>query len=124
MATNPIPADMQSVMEAIAALTAQVTAITAQVQSLVTASENNATIATTASTFAMTLGQVNIEEVINYSDKVGLRLWKAAIEALPTKFDMKASGIAAFIEGMKAKAKNLDRHRAPSKSPVLKMMLV
>ena len=55
MATNSISADMQSVMEAIAALTAQVTAITAQVQTLGTASRNNAAVATTASTFAMTL---------------------------------------------------------------------
>lgn len=104
MATNPVPADMQSVMEAIAALTAQVTAITAQVQTLATASGNNATVATTASTFAMTPGQLKVEEVIDYSDKVGLSLWKAAIEALPTKFDMKASGTATFVEGMKAKA--------------------
>ena len=92
MATNPIPADMQSVMEAISALTAQVTVITAQVQTLAAASGNNATVATTASAFAMTLGQLKAEEVINYSDKVGLSLWKSAIEALTTKFDMKASG--------------------------------
>ena len=51
----------------------------------------------------MTPGQLNIEEVIGYSDKVGLSLWKLAIEALPTKFYMKVSGTATFIEGMKAK---------------------
>ena len=98
MATNPIPADMQSVMEAIAALRAQVTAIISQVQTLVTASVNNATVATTASTFVMTLDQLKVEEVINYSDKVGMSLWKSAIEALPSKFEI------TFIEGMKAKA--------------------
>ena len=68
-----------------------------------TASGNNAAVATTASTIAMTPGQLNIEEVIGYSDKVGLSLWKLAIEALPTKFYMKVSGTATFIEGMKAK---------------------
>ena len=67
MATNPIHADMQSVMKAIAALTTQVTAITAQVQTFATAPGNNSTVATTASTFAMTPGQLKVEEVINCS---------------------------------------------------------
>ena len=57
MVTNPVPADMQSVMEAIAALTAEVTVITAQVQNLVPTVGNNATFTTTASIFAMTPGQ-------------------------------------------------------------------
>ena len=81
---------MQSVMEATAALTAHVTAITAQVQTFVTALGNNATVTTTTSTFAMTPGQLKVEDIIDYSDKVGLSLWKAAIEALLTKFNMKA----------------------------------
>ena len=104
MADNPVSADMQSVMEAIAALTAQITAITAQVQTLAAAVENNATVTPTASTFAMTLDQLKVEDIIDYSDKVDLSLWKAAIEALPNKFDMKAIGMMIFVEGMKAKA--------------------
>ena len=48
---------------------------------------NNAIVTTTASTFAMTLGKLKVEDVIDYSDKVGLSLWTAATEALPTKFD-------------------------------------
>ena len=105
MAVNPVPAGMQSVMKAIAALTAQVTAITAQIQNLVVAAGNNATTTTTTtSMFAMTPGQLKVEEIISYSDKVGLSLCKAAIEALAMKFDMKASGTATFVEGMKAKA--------------------
>ena len=35
-----------------------------------------------------------------------MSLWKATIEALPTKFDMKAPGNATFIEGMAAKAQD------------------
>ena len=53
----------------------------------------------------MTPGDWKAEDIINYSDKVGLSLWKSAIEALPTKFDMKASRTATFVEGMKVKAK-------------------
>ena len=74
MATHPIPTDMQSFMEAIAALAAQVTAITAQVQTLATPSGNNATVTTTVTTIAMTPGQLKVEVVIDYSDKVGLGL--------------------------------------------------
>ena len=96
MSATSVPADMQSVMEVITALTAQVTAITTQVQNLVTPVGDNATLTTTASTFA---GQLNVEDVIDYSDKVGLSLWRAAVEVLPTKFDMKT-----FDKGMKAKA--------------------
>ena len=57
-------------MEAIAALTAQVTAITAQVQNLTTASGNNATVTTTASTFAMTPGEMKVEDVIDYNGNI------------------------------------------------------
>ena len=53
---NPVSADMQSVTEAITALTAHVTAATTQVQTLATAARNNETTTTTASTFAMTPG--------------------------------------------------------------------
>ena len=53
MAAYPVLADMQSVMEAIAALTAQVVVITTLLQNVATAARNNATITTTASTYAM-----------------------------------------------------------------------
>ena len=78
MAANLVSADMQSVMEA----TAEVTAITAQVQNLVTAVGNNATVTTTASTFTMTPGQLKVQDIFDYSDKVGLSLWKAAIDLI------------------------------------------
>ena len=47
MAANPIPPDIQSVIEAIAILTAQVMAITVSVQNSATATGNNATASTT-----------------------------------------------------------------------------
>ena len=103
MAAYPVPADMKSMMEAIAALTAQVTVITTQDQNLSTAAGNNLSAATTVSTFAMTPDKLKVEEIIDYSDKFGLSLWKAAIEAFPIKFDMKAAGTATFVEGMKVK---------------------
>ena len=104
MVSNPVPADMQSMMETMAALKEQFSAITTQVQNLDTAAGNNETATTIASTFAMTPGQLKVEDTIYHSNKVGLSLWKAAIEANPTKFDMKATEKATFVEGMKAKA--------------------
>ena len=71
---------------------------------LVTTVGNNSTVTTTASTFAMTPGQIKVEDIIDYNDKVGLSLWKLAIEALLTMFDMKASGMTTFVKDMKAKA--------------------
>ena len=64
---------------------------------------NNAAITTTASIFAKTPSQQKVDNVINYIDKIGLSLWKAADEALPTKVDMMALGMVTFVEGMKAK---------------------
>ena len=61
-------------MEAIAALTTQVIAITAQVQNLATAAENYAIVTTTVSTFVMTPGQLNVEDIIEHSDKVSQSL--------------------------------------------------
>ena len=106
MVDNHIPADMQSMIKTIASLTAQVTAITTQLQNSANAAGNNATATTAASTFAMTPGQLNFGEVIDYGDRLGLSLCKAAIEALPTNFDMKASEMATLVEGMKAKAQD------------------
>ena len=77
MATNPVPADMQSLIEAIAALKAQATAIITQVQSFATNTGINATTITTASTFAMTPGQQKVDDIIDYCDKVVLSLWQA-----------------------------------------------
>ena len=56
MADKPVPVDMQSEMEAIAAHTVQVTDITTQVQNLMTIVGNNAAVTTTVSTYAMTPG--------------------------------------------------------------------
>ena len=70
MAANPIAADMCNVMETIAALTAQVTAITTQVQNLATTAGNNATATTTASTFAMTPGQLKLKTSLTIVTKV------------------------------------------------------
>ena len=54
-------------------------------------------------TFAMTPDKLKVEEIIDYSDKFDLSLWKAAIETFPTNFGIKASGTATFVEGMKVK---------------------
>lgn len=68
MAANPVPADMQDVIEVIVALTAQVLAVTTQVQNLAIAAGNNAITITTASAFAMTTSHLKVEH------KVGLSL--------------------------------------------------
>ena len=104
MTAYPFLSDRQNVMETIVILTAQVTSITTQLQNKVTAAENNSSATNTSSTFFMTPCQLKVEDVMNYSDKVGLCLLRAVIEALPIKFDMKASETATFVEGMKAKA--------------------
>ena len=65
---------MQSVMEAIVTLTVQVTTITIQVKNLTTATGNDATTTTTVLTFAMTPGQLKIEQFIDYNDKVDISL--------------------------------------------------
>ena len=78
---------MQSMMEATSALSAQITAMNIKIQNLATVAGDNAAVATSASTFAMTPG-LKVEDIIDYCDKVVLSLWKAAIGALPTKFDI------------------------------------
>ena len=91
-------------VEAIAALTAQITVIITQVKNLASTARNNPAATTSASTYVMTTGQMKVEDITDCGNKVCLNLWKAAIEVLLTKFDMEASGMATFVEGMKAKA--------------------
>ena len=95
---------MQRMMEAIAALTAQVIAITTWLQNLDIATGNKETATITASTFAMTPGQWKVEYIIDYNDKVSVSLWNAPIDALLIKFDVKALGMATFVEGTEVKA--------------------
>ena len=59
-------------MITIATLLAQIIAITTQVWSLAIAAGNNAPATTTASIFAMKPVQVKADNVIDYSDEVGL----------------------------------------------------
>ena len=63
MAVNPVLANMRSVIETITCFTTYVTANTAQVQTLVTAAGINATVTTTASTFAITPGQLKVKDI-------------------------------------------------------------
>ena len=60
MAANPVPADMQNVMEAIVTLTTQVTAIITKAQNLATAVGNNTTVTTTALSFVMIQGKLKV----------------------------------------------------------------
>ena len=60
MADNPFPADIQSGMEAIAMLTAQVMTISTQVQYLAAAVGKNATAAITVFAFVITQGQLMV----------------------------------------------------------------
>ena len=84
MDDNPLSASIQSAMKAIGTLMAQVMIVTTQVQNLATDAGQNATAITTTSATAMTPCQLQVEDVINYSDKVGLSQWKQ-------QFNMKAS---------------------------------
>ena len=65
---------MPSMMEATSALSAQITAMNIKIQNLATVAGDNAAVATSASTFAMTPGQLKVEEIMDYCDKVVLSL--------------------------------------------------
>ena len=61
----------------------------------------------TATTFALTPGQHDVENIIDYGTKEGKGLYESAIKALPIEFDMQANGTVVFIENLKTRAKSM-----------------
>ena len=62
--------------------------------------------------FAVTPGQVNVAQVIDYSSKGGKSLYTYAVTPLEIKFDLKPSGTVVFVQQLKERAREMgDQNR-------------
>ena len=80
-----------------------ISGLQAQVAALETARTQNQNV----QAFAVTPGLVNVEDVIQFGTKKGDYLYSSAVEALPSKFDMKSGQTVVFIEELTYQAKDM-----------------
>lgn len=100
MANVPDPA---AVAQQLADANSLITGLQAQVAAL----EAARTQAQNSQTFAITPGLVNVEDVIQFGTKKGDYIYSSAVEALPSKFDMKSGQTVVFVEELTYRAKDM-----------------
>ncbi len=61
-------------------------------------------------TFAATPAMVNHQDLINYSTKVGTRIYNEGCKKLTTEFDMKSSGTVVYTTKLQAKCIKMGWH--------------
>jgi hypothetical protein len=96
-------------------LTAANMTLTAQVQNLSGGTEAGSAAGGGAGaaplvTFAATPAMVNHQDLINYSTKVGMKIYNEGCEKLTTQFNMKSSGTAIYTTKLQAKCVKMGWH--------------
>ncbi len=66
-------------------------------------------------TFAATPGMVNHQDLINYSTKVGAKIYNEGCKKLTTEFDMKSSGTVVYTTELQAKCIKMGWHMGTQK---------